>query len=76
MTICGVNTLVLFDPMSHSKQSYVAILWDSGIGDHGPDRIETFTTQHHCNDIYCGLKLTSPLEEEKKASDNEDVNED
>ena len=29
MTIRGVDTLVLFDPMSHSKQSYVAIV--SGI---------------------------------------------
>ena len=51
---------------------------DSGIGDHGPDGIETFTAQHRCNDICCGLKLSSlsSPEEEKEDSGNENVNED
>lgn len=28
MTICNVDTLVLFDPMSHSQQSYVAGVYE------------------------------------------------
>jgi len=66
MTIRSVDTLILFDPMSHSRQS------DSGIGDHGPDGIETFTTQHTCNYICDGLKLASLLEEEARDTEEDD----
>jgi len=75
MTIQGIDTLILFDPMSHSRQSYVHLVaslssmnWilirDSGIGDHGPDGINTFTSQHMCNHICQALKLVAILEKD------------
>ena len=73
MTIRNINTLILIDPMSHSLQSYILTIGilsesfielvydisDSGIGDHGPNGINTFTTQHVCNYICHSLKLTA-----------------
>jgi len=44
---------------------------DSGIGDHGPEGIETFTAQHCCNHICCVLQLGSLHSEEKEPSDDE-----
>lgn len=43
---------------------------DSGIGDHGPDGIKAFTTQHNCNHICHALQLASFPEED---SDNENA---
>ena len=87
MTIHGVDTLVLFDPhvafpavvCSHCLWYSFVILVnliafrDSGIGDHGPDGIEAFISQHHCNNICHGLKLNSLslVEEEERDSDVE-----
>ena len=75
MTIHDVDTLILFDPMTHSQQSYVFLNLkfqcdqchlmsrDSGIGDHGPDGIKAFTLQHDCNHICHALQLASLSEE-------------
>lgn len=45
---------------------------DSGIGDHGPDGIKSFVSQHHCNNVCHGLKLEPLFEEEKDISNAED----
>ncbi|KAF8908220.1 kinase-like domain-containing protein [Gymnopilus junonius] len=55
MTIQGIDTLILFDPM------------DSGIGDHGLEGINSFTSQHTCNYICQGLKL-DPLTDNEASS--------
>ena len=87
MTFQSVDTLVLFDLMSHSVQSYVyqyVLLFflliygirDSGIGDHGQEGIDAFTSQHSCNIICLGLGLKSLSNEgdgsSKGVSDGED----
>ena len=90
MTIRNIDTLILFDPMSHSCQSYVlaiGILYesfielgfdisDSGIGDRGPNGINTFTTQHVCNYICHGLKLTALFKEEVQSLDKDGPDDD
>ncbi|KAF5332096.1 hypothetical protein D9611_008102 [Ephemerocybe angulata] len=45
MNVRGVDTLILFDPMSHTVEG------DSGVGDHGSEGIETFKAQHRCSHI-------------------------
>ena len=44
---------------------------DSGIGDHGPDGIESFISQHHCNHMCKDLKLTPLSEKEDDFADSE-----
>jgi hypothetical protein len=44
---------------------------DSGIGDHGPEGIKTFTAQHRCNHICHALKLGPLNLEEKDDADDE-----
>ncbi|KAF8886423.1 kinase-like domain-containing protein [Gymnopilus junonius] len=66
MTIQNVDTFILFDPMSHSRQS------DSGIGDHGLDGIATFTAQHTCNYVCRGLKLATLSEDKAQDSDEDE----
>ncbi|KAF8963109.1 kinase-like domain-containing protein [Flammula alnicola] len=71
MSIGDSDTLVIFDPMSHSHSS------DSGIGDHGPEGIKTFIAQHECNYICKGLKLVDLLDEDARAEkEGEDDQED
>ncbi|KAG5649205.1 hypothetical protein H0H81_005423 [Sphagnurus paluster] len=66
MNIQGRDTIVLFDIMSHLPTS------DSGIGDHGPDGIKSFISQHHCNYMCQGLKLRPLLEKEDDPADSEE----
>ena len=49
---------------------------DSGIGDHGPDGIKSFISQHRCNHICKGLKLSLLLEKEDDLADSEEHHED
>ncbi|KAF8810883.1 hypothetical protein BYT27DRAFT_7020706, partial [Phlegmacium glaucopus] len=52
-----------------------SICRDSGIGDHGPEGIKTFTAQHHCNHICRGLKL-APLSEDERGDSDDKKSED
>ncbi|KAJ2921872.1 hypothetical protein H1R20_g15222, partial [Candolleomyces eurysporus] len=51
MAVDGQDTLILFDPMSHTVDG------DSGVGDHGEKGIQKFLEDHQCNYICQGLSL-------------------
>ncbi|KAJ3508918.1 hypothetical protein NMY22_g16465 [Coprinellus aureogranulatus] len=61
----GRECVVLFDPMSHSIDS------DTGLGDHGPEGIEAFVTQHRCDYICKALGL-APFQNDASADDEEE----
>ncbi|RXW16700.1 hypothetical protein EST38_g9157 [Candolleomyces aberdarensis] len=52
MTIDGTDTLILFDPMTHTLNQ------DSGIRDYGEKGITKFLAEHQCNYICRGLSLS------------------
>ncbi|KAJ7180029.1 kinase-like domain-containing protein [Mycena crocata] len=56
----GTDTLVLFDPMTHT------LTGDSGIGDFGHSGIQSFIRCHKCNDLCRALSLDQlvPLEDD------------
>jgi hypothetical protein len=69
----GVETLILFDPMTHTPEGYVHIsllsnrckltkqqwISDSGIGDHGEEGVARFVAEHRCTYICHGLGFDS-----------------
>ncbi|KAF6765683.1 kinase-like domain-containing protein [Ephemerocybe angulata] len=71
MNVRGVDTLILFDPMSHTVDA------DSGVGDHGSEGIETFKAQHRCSHIcqLLGFKefRVSTVSSKKPAAKNVDT---
>ncbi|KAJ7081540.1 hypothetical protein C8R43DRAFT_965584 [Mycena crocata] len=56
----GIDTLVLFDPMTHT------LTGDSGIGDFGRSGMQSFIRDHKCNDLCRALSLDQlvPLEDD------------
>lgn len=90
MNVHGRDTTILFDLMTHSTLSCVScssitclqcnlirICSDSGVGDHGPNGIEAFITQHRCNYVCKGLNLARLSPEnatEAESTDDEDGN--
>ncbi|KAJ2912174.1 hypothetical protein MD484_g8243, partial [Candolleomyces efflorescens] len=70
MTIDGTDTLILFDPMTHTLNQ------DSGIGDYGEKGIKKFLAEHQCNYICRGLSLGPITDEVEDYSDSEDGGDD
>ncbi|TFK26791.1 hypothetical protein FA15DRAFT_587615, partial [Coprinopsis marcescibilis] len=69
-TVVGRNgdlskATILFDPMTHTTTQA------SGVGDHGPDGIQTFVDQHECRELCKALGLSAqyPLHDLEDTAD-------